>query len=101
MSVNKIGAFTTGTRVRVAATTLPGTNWFEGPITAIQAGPQFVIEAQVTSGSGTRSSWTFSVVGSVGSQGNQGPQGNQGTQGFQGSEAPTRDTEIRLYMEVI
>jgi hypothetical protein len=51
--------------VRVAETTDPDDRWFEGTITAINSGPQLVIEANAGRGTGTYSSWTVSIAAEV------------------------------------
>jgi hypothetical protein len=67
-SVSSTGAFTVGTRVRVASTTSP-TNWEEGIVTAVVLNTSITVNVDITNGSGTFSAWTFSVAGQIGPSG--------------------------------
>ena len=74
-SVNRIGAFTEGSRIRIVS----GAGWFEGIITAISHSNNTIeILPDIITGSGSANSWTFSLSGERGSQGIQGIQGVKG-----------------------
>jgi len=75
-SVSSTGAFTVGTRVRVASTASPS-NWEEGLITAVSPNTSITVNADLVDGSGTFSAWTFSVAGNRGATGSTGPSGEQ------------------------
>lgn len=66
-----IGAYTVGTRVRVASTASP-TNWMEGVITGTLGGTQIGVSMDTSNGSGTFAAWTFSVAGTPGAAGTNG-----------------------------
>lgn len=66
-TVNKIGAYAVGTRVRFASTATP-TTYMEGIIASI-AGLVVTVTVDAISGSGTLAAWTASVAGNVGATG--------------------------------
>jgi hypothetical protein len=66
-TVNKIGAYAVGTRVRFASTATP-TTYMEGIIATI-VGLVITVTVDATSGSGTLAAWTASVAGNVGATG--------------------------------
>ena len=91
-TVTNTGAYIAGNRVRIVDTS-NATNYMEGAITALTANTSITVLVDVVNGSGTISSWAFSVSGNVGPQGTQGPQGatgagTQGAQGPQGTQGP-------------
>jgi hypothetical protein len=65
------GAYTQGTRVRVAVAGLPS-NWEEGRITAITLNTSITVNVDLVGGSGTFSNWIFSVAGERGATGPSG-----------------------------
>ena len=69
-------AFAVGDTVRVYSTATP-TTYIEGPITSFSSST-LVINGTVVSGSGTITSWAFSIAGL---QGSTGPTGSSGTTG--------------------
>ena len=87
ITVNKVGAYALGTRVRVANTATP-TNFVEGIITNI-ASLVVTVNADAIGGTGTFTAWTFSVAGSVGATGATGATGAQGTTGATGATGST------------
>lgn len=73
-TVNNVGWYTVGTRVRVMDAAAQTTNWMEGLITDI-TGLNVTVSVDTTAGSGTKSSWTFNVSGEIGPQGPTGATG--------------------------
>ena len=82
---NGSGAYLQGSRVRVVDTT-NSTRWVEGIITSTTLDTSITISVDSISGSGSYSSWSFSLSGIQGIQGPQGPQGPQGAVGPQGPQ---------------
>lgn len=89
-------AFTTGSYIRVASAVSPA-NYMNGYITAFSSN-SLTITSDDYGGSGTYSSWNFSIVGgtgasgptgSTGSTGNTGPTGPTGSTGAGGPTGPT------------
>lgn len=81
-TVNRIGAYIVGSRVRVVSSA----GWLEGYISAINhSNNTITLTADLITGSGSANSWTFSVTGERGSQGAQGLQGSQGLKGDTGA----------------
>jgi hypothetical protein len=74
-SVASTGAYTVGTRVRVASTASPS-NWEEGVITALVTDTSITVNVDLVGGSGTFAAWTFSVAGATGPTGATGPSGD-------------------------
>jgi hypothetical protein len=74
-SVASTGAYTVGTRVRVASTASPS-NWEEGVITARVLNVSITVNVDLVGGSGTFAAWTFSVAGDRGATGATGPSGD-------------------------
>jgi hypothetical protein len=66
--VSSTGAYTVGTRVRVSSVSSPQ-NFEEGVITGLVLNSSITINADSIGGSGTFSSWNFSVAGQQGSVG--------------------------------
>lgn len=87
-TVNKTGAFSIGQRVRLASTTSPP-KYMEGSITALNTvGNTITVNVTWISGSGSSSTWYFSVAGEIGETGPQGPTGPMGATGPTGSQGP-------------
>lgn len=86
-TVNNVGWYIVGTRVRVMDAAAPATNWMEGPITGI-SGLDVTVTVDTTAGSGTTASWTFTPTGQVGATGPQGPTGATGLTGATGATGP-------------
>lgn len=82
-TVDSIGAYLIGMRVRVidAANTA---QYVEGPITNI-AGLVITVTADVSAGTGSSSTWVFSVAGERGVDGNDGAPGADGNDGAPGA----------------
>jgi hypothetical protein len=76
-------AFAVGNRVRIFSTA-NAANFMEGTITSF-SGTTLVINATLTSGSGTIASWGISLAGNPGATGATGPIGIQGNVGATGS----------------
>jgi hypothetical protein len=72
-TVNSIGAFAVGQRVRVFNVLAP-TIFLEGTIISI-IGNEIVVNSDLLAGSGTYSTWQFAIVGLRGEVGPTGPQG--------------------------
>ena len=72
-TVNAIGAYAVGQRVRVFNVLAP-TIFLEGTIISI-VGNEIVVNTDLVNGSGTYSTWKFAVVGLRGEIGPTGPQG--------------------------
>lgn len=79
-TVNNIGWYIVGTRVRVMDAADPAVNWMEGVITAI-TGLDVTVLIDTNRGSGTKSDWTFTVAGSPGVNGADGLNGSDGATG--------------------
>jgi hypothetical protein len=90
ITVNKVGAYALGTRVRVANTAAPA-NYVEGIITNITS-LVITVNADAIGGTGTFTAWTFSVAGSVGATGATGAAGATGTSGSAGATGATGAT---------
>lgn len=71
-TVNDIGWYTEGTRVRIMDAAAVDTNWMEGVITDI-TGLDVTVLTDLVGGSGTKSSWVFTVAGAQGIVGPTGP----------------------------
>ena len=86
-TVNGVGAFTVGERIRVANTASPS-NFIEGTITNVSSlASQITLFIENTSGYAIGvTTWSIGLTGLVGPQGFQGAQGLQGVQGFQGDQ---------------
>jgi hypothetical protein len=78
ISVNRIGAFLVGMRVRLAS----GLSWQEGIITALDYfNKTITVNVSLVNGTGTYTNWLVSVAGEKGEQGLQGLQGIKGDTG--------------------
>ena len=78
ITVNRIGAFTVGARIRLSS----GLLWQEGIITALDHfNKTITVNVSLVSGTGTYSTWLISVAGEKGEQGLQGLQGIKGDTG--------------------
>lgn len=69
-----VNAYTVGSRVRVAYTAAPATNWMEGVI-KMYSGTSMVVTVDVIGTAGTFAAWTISLAGSRGATGIPGAQG--------------------------
>jgi hypothetical protein len=74
-SVSSSGAFLLGDRVRVINS---ATNYMEGTVTAVTTDSSITVNVDSVSGSGTLTSWTFSIAGLVGQTGATGTTGTAG-----------------------
>lgn len=83
-SVNNVGWYAEGTRVRVVDLANPTTKWVEGEISDI-AGTTITVAVDLTAGSGTVASWVFTVAGE---------QGETGPAGIIASATPPADTSV-------
>jgi len=104
--VNKIGAYTVGSRVRISYDTVPAVN-MQGLITAIDT-REIIFTIQVDSwrGAGTYNLWNFSIIGDIGATGPTGLRGatgatgepgyigSTGTRGIAGFTGPTGVTGV-------
>ena len=92
-AVNKIGAFSVGSRVVVSYTTVPS-NSISGYINSFNANTNVVtLIADITTGAGTYSNWTFSIngyPGATGIPGATGPTGYTGAKGDAGDKGGLR-----------
>src|SRR5215471_7179180 len=70
-------SFITGQRLRVTANATPG-GYLEGLVVSYSAMRELTINADVSTGSGTYSSWFIGVAGQPGPQGPPGPVGPTG-----------------------
>jgi len=78
-------AFNVGNRVRISNTS---TNWMEGNITSFISSSAFTINATLTQGSGTYSTWNIDIAGVQGSTGATGI-GTTGATGLVGATGLT------------
>jgi hypothetical protein len=83
-TVNKLGAFIAGDRVRVIESSR--TRFIEGLVIATTSN-SITLTSDYSVGSGTFSSWFVSLTGQLGSQGYQGAAGTNGTNGTNGTAA--------------
>ena len=83
-------AYVVGTRVRLASSGAPTTNWCEGVITAYTPnnGNMTVLVDKQAGAGATVNSWTVSVSGQSGTDGVDGSAGPQGKQGLAGQGFP-------------
>lgn len=94
-TVNNVGAFIAGDRVRVIDTALT-TTYMEGIIASI-VGLVITVTVDVTAGSGTIATWQFSLaglIGATGTTGATGPTGSTGSAGSVGATGPTGPTGV-------
>ena len=78
ITVNRIGAFLVGMRIRLSS----GLSWQEGIITALDYfNKTITVNVSLVSGTGTYTNWLVSVAGEKGEQGLQGLQGIKGDTG--------------------
>lgn len=89
-SINPEKAYTPGARVRVAVSTSPTSNYFEGTVTSYNAntGAMIVSNIDLKVGIGNYSSWTVNLAGEKGVSGGAGVQGPVGPQGPAGPVGP-------------
>lgn len=86
-TVNRIGAYTEGSRVRI----ISNLGWLEGNITTINySNNTITISPDIITGSGSANSWSFSITGERGSQ------GVQGIQGVKGDIGPTAGSAMNI-----
>jgi hypothetical protein len=88
-TVASTGAFILGSRVRVVNSS---SNYLEGTITALTANTSITVSVDVAVGSGTLTSWTFSIAGLVGATGATGATGAAG----KGYDSLTSTTSVAI-----
>ena len=82
---NGSGAYAAGDRVRII-NTANSAQFIEGIVTSVTTNSSITVNIDTVLGSGTITTWQFSLTGIQGIQGPQGPQGTQGVQGVQGPQ---------------
>jgi hypothetical protein len=75
-AVNDVSAYSVGNRVRVLDTANPSTRYLEGVITLV-ASLNITVSVDKFAGTGTATSWKFSITGDLGPTGPTGPVSTQ------------------------
>ena len=92
-------AYTVGSRVRIASSASPTTNYMEGVVTAYSAGT-LTVNVSLAVGSGTHTDWLFSLAGEVGATGATGAAGATGATGAAGVGVPSGGTTGQVLTKI-